>query len=96
MRRLAMILCAFALPAAAADYGALVDEPGVEVTYNTCTPCHSELMVAQQGLTRERWDKLIDWMIEDQGMVEPYPEDRAEILDYLTAHYNTDRPNFPR
>ena len=97
-RPLAALFSLLAPAAALADgeFGALVDEPGVETTYYTCTVCHSEMLVAQQGLTRERWDHLLDWMVAEQGMQEPDPEDRAEILDYLSAHYNTDRPNFPR
>ncbi|MEQ9037622.1 MAG: cytochrome c family protein [Silicimonas sp.] len=79
----------------AEDFGLLVDAEGVETTYYACTPCHSEMIVAQQGNTREGWDKLIDWMIEEQGMAEPTQEERDTILDYLAEHYNTDRPNFP-
>jgi len=83
-------------PTAHADYGVLVEAKGVELTYAICTGCHSEMIVAQQGLTRERWDKLLVWMVEEQGMVDlPKPE-RETILDYLSTHYNTDRPNFPR
>ena len=35
-------------------------------------------------------------MVEEQGMSEIEEPDRTQILDYLAAHYNTDRPNFPR
>ena len=78
------------------DYGVLHDAPGVELTYAYCAACHSEMLVAQQGMTRERWDELFEWMVEEQGM-EPIEEpDRSIILDYLAEHYNTDRPNFPR
>ena len=77
------------------DFGLLVSAEGVEETYYACTPCHSEMIVAQQGKTREGWDKLFDWMVEEQGMSELEPEERETILDYLAEHYNTDRPNFP-
>ena len=83
-------------PAAASEFGVLHEAPGVEETYYTCTACHSEMIVAQQGLTRERWDHMLDWMVEEQGMPELEPERRETILDYLAEHYNTDRPNFPR
>ena len=101
MRRLFLSLATALPPLAAAatedssEFGYLVDEPGAETTYYTCTACHSELMIAQQGLTRERWDKLLIWMVEEQGMHPLDPEDRETVLDYLSAHYNTDRPNFP-
>ncbi len=78
------------------EFGVLKVAPGVEETYYNCTACHSELLVAQQGLTRARWAKLMVWMREEQGMHE-IPEDELNtILDYLAEHYNTDRPNFPR
>lgn len=78
------------------DYGAMVAAPGASETFDACTSCHSERIVAQQGLTREQWDELLDWMVEEQEM-EPIEGDaRTVILDYLGAHYGPDRPNFPR
>ena len=78
------------------DFGQLFVAEGVETTYYACTACHSEMIVAQQGKTRKDWDKMLDWMVEEQGMSELAADDRETILDYLAAHYNTDRPNFPR
>ena len=78
------------------DYGLLVDAPGVAETHAYCTPCHSEMIVVQQGKTRDHWADLFEWMIEEQGMAEIDEPDRSVVLDYLAAHYNTDRPNFPR
>jgi len=76
--------------------GALKEAEGAGLTYDYCTACHSEMIVAQQGQTREGWDKLLVWMVEEQGMYPIDEPDRAAILDYLSTHYNTDRPNFPR
>ncbi len=78
------------------EFGVLFDAPGVETTYYACTACHSEMIVAQQGLTRDEWEEMFEWMVDEQGMDELEEPDRTEILDYLAAHYNTDRPNFPR
>lgn len=84
-------------PAAAeGDYGVLVDKPGVEEAYAYCAACHSERLVAQQGLTRERWESLLEWMVEEQGMAELEEPDRSIVLDYLSEQYGPDRPNFPR
>ncbi|MBY6069417.1 aldehyde dehydrogenase [Leisingera aquaemixtae] len=77
------------------EFGQLVAAEGAEETYYVCTACHSEMIVAQQGKTREGWSGLLDWMTEEQGMPELDPDERRIILDYLSAHYNTDRPNFP-
>ncbi len=103
-RRLWLAAAALAVGAGAAvaqdradsEYGLLAEGEGVEETYYACTACHSEMIVAQQGKTREGWDKLLVWMVENQGMPELEPVERDTILDYLAAHYNTDRPNFPR
>ncbi len=78
------------------DFGKLKVAAGVEETYYTCTACHSEMIVAQQGLSREGWEKMLKWMVDEQGMDEIAEPDHTIILDYLTAHYNEDRPNFPR
>ena len=77
------------------EFGLLVAAEGAEETYYACTACHSEMIVAQQGKTREGWSGLLDWMTEEQGMPELGPSERRTILNYLSAHYNTDRPNFP-
>lgn len=78
------------------DFGQLFVAEGVEETYYTCTACHSEMIVAQQGKTRDGWKKLLVWMVEEQGMSELPKDELDVILDYLAAHYNTDRPNFPK
>mgnify|MGYP001799928489 FL=1 len=78
------------------DYnGILVNEPGADITFAYCAGCHSERIVAQQGLTRDGWEELIEWMVEEQGMGEIEDPDYSEIVDYLAAHYGEDRPNFP-
>ena len=83
-------------PAEAEDFGLMVSAPGASETFDACTPCHSERIVVQQGLTREQWDELMVWMVEEQEM-EPIGDGAlAVILDYLAAHYGPDRPNFPR
>lgn len=76
--------------------GVLHPVEGAGVTYDYCTGCHSERIIAQQGQTREGWEKLLTWMVEEQGMAPLEEPERTQILDYLSTHYNTDRPNFPR
>ena len=95
---LALIVLASGMPAAEEEYeyGQLVDAPGAEETFIYCTPCHSEMIVVQQGKTRKHWADLFEWMMEEQGMGEIDEPDRSIILDYLAQHYNEDRPNFPR
>ena len=78
------------------EYGLLVGEPGVDAVHAYCTGCHSEMIVVQQGKTRDHWADMLEWMVEEQGMAEIEEPDLAIVLDYLAEHYNEDRPNFPR
>jgi len=98
--RFAIAAFLFAAPVFAAEeepeFGVLHPAAGVETTYYTCTGCHSEMIIAQQGLTRDGWDEMLEWMVEEQGMYELDAEDREVVLNYLAAHYGEDRPNFPR
>ncbi|MEM6577807.1 MAG: aldehyde dehydrogenase [Pseudomonadota bacterium] len=77
------------------DVGILHPMPGAQITHDYCTACHSEMIIAQQGQTREGWDDILVWMVEDMGMNEIDEEDRNLILDYLAAYYNPDRPHSP-
>jgi len=94
----ALAVATFEQSAKAADdseFGVLFVAPGVEETFYACTACHSERIIAQQGLSRKHWDETFEWMVEEQGMDEIEEPDRTIILDYLAKHYNEDRPNFP-
>ena len=80
----------------ARDLGLLVAGEGAFETHAYCAACHSERIVAQQGLTRPDWDELLEQMVEEHEMTPIEEPDRARVLDYLAAHYGPDRPNFPR
>ena len=78
-----------------ADVGLLVAAEGAAVTHAYCTVCHSERIVAQQGLTREDWVETLEYMVEEHGMVPIATSDFDRVLEYLSTHYGPDRPNFP-
>lgn len=61
--------------------------PGSAEAGQLCNSCHSLTLVKAQQLSRKTWDKLLDWMVEEQGMAEQPPETRELILDYLTTHF---------
>ena len=82
-------------PSLAPDFGVLVAAEGAEETHAYCTACHSERIVAQQGLTREDWEELLEQMVEENGMNPIEEPDLGRVLSYLAAHYGPDRPNFP-
>ncbi|PWG61567.1 aldehyde dehydrogenase [Spiribacter halobius] len=79
-----------ALPASAQDAGPLPPGEGRTLVRALCSACHSIRLVTQQGKSRERWDSTLDWMVEEQGMMEPGPENREVILDYLAEHFGED------
>lgn len=65
--------------------------PGQVVTGELCGACHSLAIVKQQSLSRDTWSELLDWMVKEQGMAEPTPEQRALVLDYLGTHFGPRR-----
>lgn len=87
----AMLALAPAVPAAAQDdFGGLPAGPGQEEVFYNCSACHSMAIVMQQGLPRDRWEYLLEWMVDEQGMAPLEPDDHAAILEYLVQHYGTD------
>jgi hypothetical protein len=74
------------------DFGGLPEAPGREEVFYACNACHSIRLVTQQRLSRKRWDELLDWMVEKQGMAALAADDRAVILDYLATYYAQDVP----
>ncbi len=73
------------------DWQGLPPGKGREEVFYTCAACHSLKLVTQQGLSRERWETTLDWMIEKQAMPEIAAEDRKLIVDYLAEFYGEDR-----
>ena len=52
-----------------------------------CTACHSTAIIRRSGFTRARWDELMDWMTEKQGMAPLEGEMRGLVVDYLAEQY---------
>jgi hypothetical protein len=63
------------------------DGPNRETTFYFCTACHSFKIVAAQGMSRERWDESLTWMVERHRMPEAKGEERDKILDYLATAF---------
>jgi hypothetical protein len=59
------------------------DFPNREDTFYMCSACHAFGLVAQQGMSRGRWDGIIDQMSERHGMAKLDGKERAPLLDYL-------------
>lgn len=73
------------------EWDGLPPGEGREDVFYACAACHSLAIVKQQGLSRESWDETLDWMVEEQGMEQMEPEERALILGYLTEIFGIDR-----
>ena len=79
---------AVAIAAPAVDYGPdWPPGPGQAEAGQLCNSCHSLTLVKQQKLPRRTWDKLLVWMVEEQGMAEQPPETRELILGYLAENF---------
>ncbi|MFC6670820.1 hypothetical protein [Marinobacterium aestuariivivens] len=66
--------------------------PGWEKVRGHCTACHSSKLITQNHHSRERWESLIRWMQETQGLWD-LGDDEATVLDYLSQQYGV--PDIP-
>lgn len=72
------------------DWQGLPPGAGRDEVFYTCNACHSLMLVTQQGMSRDRWDETLDWMVEEQGMSEIKDDTtRNLILDYLATHFGS-------
>jgi cytochrome c len=76
------------------DYGGLPEGPGRDAVYFNCTACHSLKQFAQQRMSREEWDKLLDWMVEKNKMHPMEPWARRRVLNYLATHFGIDEEDW--
>ncbi len=76
------------------DYGGLPDSPGRAAVYFNCTACHSLKQFVQQRMSREEWDKLLDWMVEKNKMHPMEPWARRRVLNYLATHFGVDEEDW--
>ncbi len=68
------------------DSGMVVAD-GWKIVKANCIACHSARLVTQNNGSRARWESLIRWMQDTQGLWQFPPEMETTILDYLTEHY---------
>jgi len=92
------LLGAAALPAWGQAHNDTLDDlpegAGREEVFYTCTACHGVKIIAQQGMSAERWDATIDFMIERHGMAVPPDETRRAVVEYLSAHFPERRKGY--
>lgn len=56
-------------------------------TFYFCTACHGFKIIAQQGMSRERWNETFDVMTSRHGMADVQGEQRDQMLDYLSQAF---------
>jgi hypothetical protein len=65
----------------------LIVAPGFETVKETCTVCHSPMLITQNKSDREGWLEMIRWMQDKQGLRKLEPDVENAILDYLSENY---------
>ncbi|WP_029909964.1 hypothetical protein [Pelobacter seleniigenes] len=65
----------------------LIIAPGFAEVKETCTVCHSAMLITQNKADRDGWIDMIRWMQDKQGLQELEPKLENTILDYLAKHY---------
>ena len=63
----------------------LPDLPGKEIVVKRCSSCHDVSPILAKQQTREQWDKTILWMQKMQGMPPLDPDEKEDILNYLSS-----------
>ncbi|MDA1132979.1 MAG: hypothetical protein O2905_07120 [Proteobacteria bacterium] len=74
------------------DIDFLPEGEGREDVFYICQACHSLMIVKQQRLSYTRWDKLLHWMEEEQGLPELPGDVRERVLGYLSTALGEDAP----
>jgi hypothetical protein len=67
--------------------------PGRDETFYACTACHNFKLVAQQGMSRERWDETLTFMTARHNMPQLEGAERKLVLDYLENNYPPRAPS---
>lgn len=87
---LAALLTTSGAAAAEDEWDGLPEGEGREEVFYNCAACHSLRTVTAQNLQRWRWEQLMVWMVEEQGMMELDDETHDLIVEYLVEHYGVE------
>lgn len=76
-------------PAYAAE--GLKPGPGAALAAARCSVCHELEHITRSNLSREQWEDTLALMTK-RGLVVT-PEEKAQLLDYLSHYYGADTAN---
>ncbi|KUL94490.1 hypothetical protein DK26_16130 [Bosea sp. WAO] len=68
------------------------EAPHREEAFYACVACHNFKLVAAQGMSRDKWDETLAWMVTKHNMQPMADEDRKKVLDYLEASFPPKAP----
>jgi hypothetical protein len=66
--------------------------PNRDDAFYACIACHNFKLVAAQGMSRDKWNETLDWMVSKHNMPKLAEEEREKVLDYLSASFPTRAP----
>jgi hypothetical protein len=67
--------------------------PYREETFYFCSACHGFKLIAQQGMSREKWDETLAWMTVKHNMPKVEGKDLDQMLDYLATAFPAKAPS---
>jgi cytochrome c5 len=81
------VLPAFAAEQETDKETGLIIATGFEQVKETCTVCHSPMLITQNKADRDGWLEMIRWMQAKQGLKQLDADTENAILDYLATNY---------
>ncbi len=72
------------------EYFGLPRYEGYELVSDYCSACHSLRIVMQQRASIERWQDLLVWMSEKQGMARLEQDEERVLVKYLAENFGTE------
>lgn len=64
----------------------LIEDKGLDLVVQNCTPCHSAKLITQNRMTEAGWKSTIQWMQETQNLWNLGVNEVA-IINYLATNY---------
>lgn len=87
------LLVMLAVPFIAAQSGPELPPGPMQAKATTaCAGCHEARIIVQQRLSKAAWTKEVDKMSKWGALVDP--ADRDALIDYLSANFGLDKPDY--
>lgn len=87
-----VLLCSPVAPAQSGATSQLPPGPIEAKATAACLECHEARIIVQQRLSKAAWTKEVDKMTKWGALVDP--EERDALIDYLSANFPVDKPDY--